>query len=252
MARYLPGLPPQDVVRDYANYSGSQVIAYFYIPTISGNRRIQVPITAVSYNMQHSKKPVYGYSSVYFDAIAQGQVIVEGQFSINFSYNDPITDALNKSEGREPISQEEKDELWKARMDVDTTDDNVLNSYMKLNNPEDVKRVKDTYFEAKNVSTDNDSYEREQYARADERYRFENNARATSYISSLKNISKYTYGFNVDLVYGDFLEEDLEEEYNLFRLITLKGVQVIGQGQTMQVTGQPIQEVYSFIAKELI
>jgi hypothetical protein len=38
----------------------------------------------VSYSIQESKRPIYGYSSRHFDAVASGQVIVQGSLLVNY------------------------------------------------------------------------------------------------------------------------------------------------------------------------
>lgn len=41
-------------------------------------------VVNISYSVQQSKTPIYGYASQLFDTVAPGQVIVQGQFTINF------------------------------------------------------------------------------------------------------------------------------------------------------------------------
>src|SRR5678809_314400 len=41
-------------------------------------------VIALSYSVQQSKTPIYGYASQLFDAVSHGTVIVQGQFSVNF------------------------------------------------------------------------------------------------------------------------------------------------------------------------
>lgn len=40
--------------------------------------------TSISFSVQQSKTPVYGYASQLFDGVSKGTVLVQGQFSINF------------------------------------------------------------------------------------------------------------------------------------------------------------------------
>lgn len=40
--------------------------------------------TSISFSVQQSKTPVYGYASQLFDKVSKGTVLVQGQFSINF------------------------------------------------------------------------------------------------------------------------------------------------------------------------
>lgn len=50
---------------------------------------------AISYNVIDSSVPIYGYSSRYFDAIAPGQVLVQGALVVNFVHHDYLFQAIN-------------------------------------------------------------------------------------------------------------------------------------------------------------
>jgi hypothetical protein len=64
-------------VYDLEYFSGSQ--AAIYIGDVWVDE-----ITSFSYELRQSKTPLFGYASQLRDALAKGQVIVQGQFSINF------------------------------------------------------------------------------------------------------------------------------------------------------------------------
>ena len=51
--------------------------------------------TGLSISLQESKRPIYGYSSRMFDAVAAGQVIVQGQLLINYVHQDYLYHAIN-------------------------------------------------------------------------------------------------------------------------------------------------------------
>lgn len=62
---------------DVEYFSGSNVKVFFndtWIPEIVG----------ISYQLQESLQPIYGFNSYTFDRMARGSRIVQGQFSINF------------------------------------------------------------------------------------------------------------------------------------------------------------------------
>lgn len=48
----------------------------------------------ISYQAQESKMPIYGYSSRHFDAVARGQVIVQGSLAINYVQQDYLFHAI--------------------------------------------------------------------------------------------------------------------------------------------------------------
>lgn len=55
--------------------------------------------TGLSLSMQESKRPIYGYSSRHFDAVASGQVIVQGQLIINYVHQDYLFHAISSGVG---------------------------------------------------------------------------------------------------------------------------------------------------------
>jgi hypothetical protein len=58
-------------------FSGSQVALYI------GDILVD-EVTSISYSVQQSKRPLYGYSDTLFREVSHGQVLVQGQFTINF------------------------------------------------------------------------------------------------------------------------------------------------------------------------
>lgn len=45
-------------------------------------------------SLMESKRPIYGYSSRFYDAVAHGQVLVEGSLLINYVHNDYLWEAI--------------------------------------------------------------------------------------------------------------------------------------------------------------
>lgn len=58
-------------------FSGAQVSLYI------GDVWVD-EVTTLSYGYQQSRTPIYGYSSVLFDDVSEGHILVTGQFTINF------------------------------------------------------------------------------------------------------------------------------------------------------------------------
>lgn len=57
--------------------------------------------TGLSVSVSESKRPIYGYSSRHFDAVASGQVLVQGQLLINYVHQDYLFHAINAGLGLE-------------------------------------------------------------------------------------------------------------------------------------------------------
>lgn len=58
-------------------FSGAQVACYI------GDVFVD-EITAINFTAQQNRRPIYGYGDQYFRAMSRGQVLVQGQFAINF------------------------------------------------------------------------------------------------------------------------------------------------------------------------
>lgn len=54
----------------------------------------------ISYSINESKRPIYGYSSRFFDAVARGQVLVQGSFVVNYVHEDYVREALSATPRR--------------------------------------------------------------------------------------------------------------------------------------------------------
>ena len=55
------------------------------------------PVTeaaGISYNVIDSTIPLYGYSSRYFDAVAPGQILVQGSLVINFVHHNYLFECI--------------------------------------------------------------------------------------------------------------------------------------------------------------
>jgi hypothetical protein len=77
MPKNTPSSYPSFVQYPQEYFSGTQAAIYF--------RDIFIDeVTFISYTLQQSKTPIYGYGSQLFDAVVPGIVIVEGVLNINF------------------------------------------------------------------------------------------------------------------------------------------------------------------------
>jgi hypothetical protein len=54
----------------------------------------------ISYEARDSKMPIYGYSSRHYDAVAAGQVIIQGTLLINFVHQDYLFRAIQRGLGQ--------------------------------------------------------------------------------------------------------------------------------------------------------
>lgn len=56
----------------------------------------------ISCRIQESKIPIYGYSSRFFDAVARGQVLVQGNFVVNYIHHNYVYSLLSATASRSP------------------------------------------------------------------------------------------------------------------------------------------------------
>lgn len=70
-------ITPSTSIYDLDYFSGSQMFLYI------GDVWID-EITSLQYERRQNKTPIYGYASQLYDDLAAGQVIIQGQFSINY------------------------------------------------------------------------------------------------------------------------------------------------------------------------
>lgn len=80
-------------------------------------------ILAIQYNLSQSKSPIYGYASQTFDAIAKGQIIVQGTLSIQFKE----TGYLNVIQATLESQRANASEIIKAKIDQYKTANDVKN-----------------------------------------------------------------------------------------------------------------------------
>lgn len=113
----------------------------------------------ISYEARDSKTPIYGYSSRHYDAVAAGQVIIQGQILINYVHQDYLFKAIDMGsqgagvaaarlptpdqpfnpgalgpEGMQAFIRARRAEGWTNAEGVDAIPSSVLNSY----NPFDI------------------------------------------------------------------------------------------------------------------
>ena len=84
-----------DTLHNNEYYTGAQVRIYF------GHILID-EITSIEWSGNSTKRPVYGYASKQFDAVAQGQYIIQGQFLMPFKevgYLNLVKQQLNNISG---------------------------------------------------------------------------------------------------------------------------------------------------------
>lgn len=75
---------------NYQYFSGANVI-------IKINRKEVIECAGISYSIQNSQQPLYGYGSSRFDVMLPGREIVQGNFVINFVKPNYLSDLIGNN-----------------------------------------------------------------------------------------------------------------------------------------------------------
>lgn len=244
-------------VYEFDHFSGSQISIYI------GDILVD-DISSVQFTVTQSKRPIYGYASQYYSTVAPGQVIVEGMFTVPFKESDYILATLAQfQEKMVPISKTSGSKQVEEDL-ILNVDAEVPDYYIKKENIE-------RYLERGKGVADLDTYRFVTDLGALSDQAFENIAEKfedllwqdpdQDFLKS--NLTRYQPGedhfqyrrgdqyppFDIWVLYGDVANS--AANHTIKRLVD---VEIIGQGQAIGhgQMGEPIIEVYRFIAKNLV
>ena len=241
-------------------FSGSQVAIYI------GDIWVD-EITQINYSVSQRKTPLYGYADSLFKAVTKGQVLVQGSFTINFKeagYLWLVLHEYNKKRGHpslmNPFSSSEDVNRKNIEQFVDgevgTSDRNQLLSNLAA-------RASLTGFSStqRYVGTSGQSFDFE--GPPDQR-RFGLGAAENVFEQFEDMIWKSNQAeldekdrraddprlndFDIYVAFGDFAGDNRHNH----TIQKLAGVHIIGSGKQIVADGQPIQEEYQFIARNLV
>jgi hypothetical protein len=197
--------------------------------------------------MEQQKRPIYGYASHHWDFVAKGTTIVTGNFTINFKESgylhivlqhlaensissSPIPSAPNYKPNMatttSPVSRANIESLIQQGVTPDTY--KALSDLSKL--PDDKFEDIAEKFEDAIWGPKGSSAERDPLAIA----------KALRRPDLMKN-------FDIFLTFGNL--DDAASNHTARRI---REVELVGQSQLIEVSGEPIQEAYTFIARDVI
>ncbi len=200
-------------IYNYDAVSGAQIVIKL------GENVLLDDATAIQFSLSQSKKPIYGYHSQYYDTVAPGVVIVHGRLFINFIHQGYLRLLMNKV--RDPqfldmLDNEASREAERANYGHGVTDDGVPSSQeavFEFVRRDAFKRQKQEIDHAANNLQD----------------------RPDLFAALTK----------IQIKYGN------ENEFDQVPGKVIHNVHFIGEGQEIQISGQPIQEMYEFIARRV-
>lgn len=188
------------------------VVSGAQIQVVLGENVILEDCTAIQYTLTQSKKPIFGYASRYYDAVAGGIVIVHGRLWTNFihqGYLRTLLDLAARSGSLESVKQ-----------DMGEVDLDEASRGFNLQNEEDVVA----------------------FVEKENRRRVETFEKGTKPGSRPDIISK---NVNIRINYGD------GSRFSGVPTKVLYDINFIGEGQDIQISGQPQQEWYEFLAQRV-
>jgi hypothetical protein len=224
-------------------YSGSQITIWF------GNILID-DINSIQWSRSQGKRPIYGYASQQFDSVAQGTVIIQGNFVINF-----------RQKGYLPAVFDNIKDLYKK---FNPEDSESKNPYNNTSWPvvKDLigRHLKNGTFgpqTANEIKALGDSPDFLEQAKLYEQVIWgdvslvDRDGIPTQSAADVAQSDMVPDGFNIIVSYGNTSgsQERTLNDHLQSTTKSIVGVHIIGESQTIQVGGQPVQEQYDFIAR---
>ena len=246
-------------IYSYDYYSGSQCAIYF------GSILID-EITSIAFQVQQSKQPLYGYADQYYRTVSKGQVLVQGSFTINFKEAGYIWLALNEYKRLQGKSTH-----LQPFLDTDEIRKNNVEKIIQFNDTEDKYFIK-----ARNqaIASMGETFTLEQSQNSLTGYPGGNNGNLsnsqdifrtfedaiwdtdkTVNIGGEVNVTNnrrpddsFLNGFDIYLSFGDFIGDDTLNH----TIRKIENVHILNWGQEIAVAPNPIQESYTFLARNII
>jgi hypothetical protein len=224
---------------DYDNYQYS--LDYFSgaqatVSITNGTGKILLDeVTTLQWNEHQSKVPLYGYASQFFDQVAKGAVLVQGQFSINLVQPNYLLSVLRSGvyyDDNEHLNKNAEDTIQKLKDVVNSTDaarptpGEIIATTQTLegkNNPQE-------YFKYINDVVWGPSPEEKMMDPA---------------LDSTVRIDNLSY-FQIEIDFNN--EADPGYASGGY---TIHNVCILGSAKTLVIDEQPVQEVYSFYASHV-
>jgi hypothetical protein len=203
-------------------YSGTDIRIYF------GDIWID-EVTSIEWTLQEQVAPIFGYASFTWDKVARGSRYISGSFSINFketAYLQTIMNSLSSDLDKDAKTGYFSKTEFDKSMDIEA----LLLSQSK----------KDFFALANDLETSfwGDGKEVTQVQTQED----------NTFFYPQANLKKD--GFNIVIAYGnDYMSGRAVDSYETVQV--LMGVQLTGISQQIGQNGQPIQETYQFLAKDM-
>ena len=265
-------------------FSGAQVSLYI------GDVWVD-EITTLSYGYQQDRRPIYGYASTLYDDLSEGQILVQGQFTINFKEAGYLWLILNRyrtqSLGGSDLTEVGGDPFINSSSTTKNTVERLVNNEVSVfeRNRLLQELTEESARTYRDVGDPGAARYRQELAGEARRVRrasageisaslggFASNIRARGGVGRAENV----YESFEDAVWGrsgteEFLETRRTDDPRLnpfdiyvtfgdfagdghanHTIEKIRTVNILGKSKQIVIDGMPIQEQYSFVARELI
>jgi hypothetical protein len=236
------GNEPQYNINKFSYYSGSQITVWF------GDIMID-DVVSIQWSRSQNKKPIYGYASQQFDAVAKGTVIIQGNFVLNFrqsGYLSLVMYEIKRLYGNmaQPAAWPVIRGLVAQHLKNGTFGPQTTQEILDIGNDPDFMQLAKGYESA--IWGGGVPNAMDPVLGTDEGNQYVN--------TSPPDVRQHQYipdGFNILITYGNTSGNDARtmNDYVQSSTKSLTGVHLIGESQMIQTGGQNVMEQYDFFAR---
>ena len=232
----------------------------FHIPYFSGSQvKLWIgeiyldEVTDLVWTSQTDKIPVYGYASRFYDTIGQGRTLVQGSFIINFKYNGWLHMILNLIKNpdkgsifRDPEAARDAIGDWVSR--------HVAYQDINKGDPAAVNHEANNLIRELALSPEPKTY-RDFVEKLREKlwtnYKDSKTGMSKVETSFAANQVERRSPFDISITYGipPAPEMDATVPLGSFTAKRIAGISLTSVGQKIELSGAPVGEQYSFIAR---
>lgn len=246
---------PQELAPGVYNldyFSGAQVAMYI------GDILID-EVTSIQFSVTQSKKPLYGYADQLFRDMSKGQILVQGQFTINFkeagylwlvlqTYQDKIGNLKRKTPFfKTKDKQGNFESISKANIE------RIIN-----NDTSSIDQRTGTFIDLSDLAANFQGFsgrpgvnkvgQAEAILEQFEDTIWGDNPGIIPEEPNRRADDSSINGFDIYLAYGDFAGDNRANH----TIRKIENVHIFGTSQVVQIDGQVLQESYSFYARNLV
>jgi|SRR3990167_2900692 len=235
-------------------------------------------VTSITYGVHQSRRPLYGYADQLFRDVSKGQVLVQGEFTINFKEAGYLWLVLRRYQEvmrDNPTSMIGKSPFGSSAVAVRDAIESIINNdgQLSISDRNAIFQAVASNMENIDSSVAVDALRNSDIAQAATTLGgFSSATRAAGSIGTAENIFEAFEDrvwqepaedldamsrraddpdlnpFDIYMAFGDFAGDNSVNH----TIQKITGVHIIGSGKQVVIDGQPIQESYSFMARNIV